>query len=239
MKREWVNWANEVGTYVHPPDGKFAKILVPTIDTKKFTYALNLMVQNKFPVMFVGESGTAKSVIISNYLSQLDSENFMKLNINFSSRTTSHDLQANIEQNIDKRSGRIFGPKILGRKLVIFIDDLHMPKVDTYGTQQPLALLKFFIERSHIYERGGSLDMKIIKDTQIISALLPPSVATPVDARVLSLYTTFNLVFPSNQNLQRIYNNILNGYFKPFPSEIIDSIQKITDSTLKLYKQIV
>lgn len=29
--------------------------------------------------------------------------------------------------------------------MVIFIDDLHMPKVDTYGTQQPIALLKFFV----------------------------------------------------------------------------------------------
>lgn len=29
--------------------------------------------------------------------------------------------------------------------MIIFIDDLHMPKVDTYGTQQPIALLKFFI----------------------------------------------------------------------------------------------
>lgn len=69
----------------------------------------------------------------------------MKLNINFSSRTTSKDLQANIEDNIDKRSGRIFGPKILGKQMIIFIDDLHMPKVDTYGTQQPIALLKFFV----------------------------------------------------------------------------------------------
>jgi dynein heavy chain len=29
--------------------------------------------------------------------------------------------------------------------MIIFIDDLHMPKVDTYGTQQPIALLKFFV----------------------------------------------------------------------------------------------
>jgi len=81
--------------------------------------------------------------------------------------------------------------------------------------------------------------MKIIKDTQIISALLPPSIATMVDPRVLSLYTCFNLVFPSNENLQRIYNNILSGYFKPFPNEIVEIIEKVTDSTLKLYKQIV
>ena len=31
-------------------------------------------------------------------------------------------------------------------KLLIFVDDLNMPQVDTYGTQQPLALLKFLIE---------------------------------------------------------------------------------------------
>lgn len=66
--------------------------------------------------MFVGESGTAKSVIVSNFLTNtLSSDNYMKLNINFSSRTTSFDLQLNIEDNIDKRSGRIFGPKNPGK----------------------------------------------------------------------------------------------------------------------------
>lgn len=130
----------------------------------------------------------------------------MKLNINFSSRTTSMDLQANIEDNIDKRSGRIFGPKILGRSLIIFIDDLHMPKVDTYGTQQPIALLKFFVEKNYIYERAGNLDMKIVKDTQVLTALLPPNVATMVDPRLLSLFTTFNLVFPTDDNVKKIYN---------------------------------
>ena len=115
------------------------------------------MIKNKFPCIFVGESGTAKSVIISNYINSLSTDLFMKLDINFSSRTTSRDLQANIEDNIDKRSGRILGPKIIGKQLIILFDDLHMPKVDTYGTQQPIALLKFFVEKSYIYERTGNL----------------------------------------------------------------------------------
>lgn len=82
----------------------------------------------------------------------------MKLIINFSSRTQSIDVQMNIEDNIEKRSGRIFGPKNPGKKLVIFIDDMHMPRIDTYGTQQPIAWLKFLIEKGFIYERGGNLD---------------------------------------------------------------------------------
>jgi hypothetical protein len=48
--------------------------------------------------------------------------------------------------------------------------------------------------------------MKIIKDTQIVSALLPPSVATLVDPRLLSLFSAYNLVFPSDENVKKIYN---------------------------------
>jgi dynein heavy chain len=81
--------------------------------------------------------------------------------------------------------------------------------------------------------------MKIIKDTQVISALLPPSVATMVDPRLLSLFTTFNLIFPSQENLQRIYNSILSNHLKKFSTEIQELTSKITDMTLKLYRQIV
>jgi hypothetical protein len=42
--------------------------------------------------MFVGDSGTAKSVIVLTYLNQLPVEQYMKLNINFSSRTKSIDV---------------------------------------------------------------------------------------------------------------------------------------------------
>jgi hypothetical protein len=62
--------------------------------------------------------------------------------------------------------------------------------------------------------------MKIIKDTQIASALLPPSVATMVDPRLLSLFAAYNLVFPSDDNVKKIYNEILGFYLKNFSSEI-------------------
>jgi len=48
--------------------------------------------------------------------------------------------------------------------MVLFVDDIHMPKVDSYGTQQPIALLKFLVEMGYIYEKIGTLDQKIIKD---------------------------------------------------------------------------
>lgn len=65
---------------------------------------------------------------IQNWLSTLDSQKHVHIQINLSSRTTSLDLQRTIEDNIDKRTGRIFGPPS-GKAMKVFIDDLNMPKV--------------------------------------------------------------------------------------------------------------
>ncbi len=67
------------------------------------------MTQRK-AVLFVGESGTAKSVTVFYQLGKLDPQTNIVLNINFSSRTTSQDLQNTIEENIDKKSGKQYGP---------------------------------------------------------------------------------------------------------------------------------
>ena len=225
--------------YQPPLDGRFSKILVPTVDTKRFSWLLGQMVMNKWPAMFVGDSGTAKSVIIQSYLNSLPVDNYLKLNINFSSRTTSLDLQKTLEDNIDKKSGRNFGPKIPGKKLVVFIDDVHMPIVDIYGTQQPIALLKLLLDKGYMYERGGNLEMKIIKDTQFVSAMLPPGGGTNnVDPRFLSLFVTFSIIFPSYENQERIYNSILKSHLNLFSEEIQLIGPKITTATLKLYETI-
>jgi dynein heavy chain len=87
--QNWIAWDKLVTDYIPPIDGKFSQILVPTVDTKRFSYLLSQMIQKKKPVLFVGNSGTAKSVIISSYLQSLPQESFLRLNMNFSSRTRS------------------------------------------------------------------------------------------------------------------------------------------------------
>lgn len=53
------------------------------------------------------------------------------LSINFSSRTSSLDVQRTIEASVEKRTKNIFGPPI-GKKIAAFIDDMNMPQVDEY-----------------------------------------------------------------------------------------------------------
>lgn len=98
-----------------------------------------------------------------------------------------------------------YGPP-MGKRLLMFVDDLNMPRVDTYGTQQPIALLKMFVERKGYYDRGKELGWKNIKDVQMVSAMGPPGGArNPVDPRFISLFAAVEIQPPTNENLRTIY----------------------------------
>ena len=68
----WIPWVNKVPEYEHKVGIKFHEILVPTVDTIRNTWLLELMVKVKRPVVFVGETGTSKTATIQNFLRKLD-----------------------------------------------------------------------------------------------------------------------------------------------------------------------
>ena len=137
---KWVPWVDLVPEYEHKLGMKFHEILVPTVDTVRNTWLLELMVKIRRPVVFVGETGTSKTATIQNFLRGLDPDTTvsrvsllhmtvgysihkltllhvhicitlqMLLNVNFSSRTTSMDVQRNLEANVEKRMKDTYGP---------------------------------------------------------------------------------------------------------------------------------
>ena len=44
-------------------------------------------------------------------------------------------------------------------------------QVDKYGTQQPIALLKLFLEKRGLYDRGKDLNWKSFKDIGFVAAM--------------------------------------------------------------------
>jgi dynein heavy chain len=129
----WIRWADTVRPYVPPVPFEFSKVLVPTVDTTRYTYLLDQVVRVRAPVLFCGESGTAKTITVQNFFHALDLDQYLTLTINFSSRTTSMDVQRVIEANVEKRPGHIFGPPP-NKKLLIFIDDINMPQVGFWSS---------------------------------------------------------------------------------------------------------
>lgn len=86
-------------------------------------------------------------------------------------------------------------------------------QVDEYGTQQPIALLKLLLERGYLYDRGKELTCKNIRDLGFIAAMGKAGGGrNEVDPRFISLFNVFNVLFPSEESLHRIYFSILSGH---------------------------
>ncbi|CAJ1068269.1 LOW QUALITY PROTEIN: dynein heavy chain 10%2C axonemal [Xyrichtys novacula] len=238
-QEKWVPWSSLVPKFTHNPDMKFADILVPTIDTTRTSWILEQMVKIKRPVLLVGESGTSKTATIHNFLKNLNADTRITLMINFSSRTTSMDLQRNLEANVEKRTKEVYGPTI-GKRLLVFMDDMNMPKVDSYGTQQPIALLKLLLDRGGIYDRGKELNYKILKDLGFIAAMGKAGGGrNEVDPRFVSLFSVFSIPFPSVESLHLIYASILKGHTRTFEDAIQNVCDTVTSCTLELYSNII
>uniref|UniRef100_A0A669C7U5 Dynein axonemal heavy chain 10 n=1 Tax=Oreochromis niloticus TaxID=8128 RepID=A0A669C7U5_ORENI len=224
---KWVPWSSLVPKYIHNPEMKFIDILVPTVDTTRTSWILEQMVKIKRPLLLVGESGTSKTATIHNFLKNINAETSSTLVINFSSRTTSLDLQRNLEATVEKRTKETYGPP-MGKRLLIFMDDMNMPKVDNYGTQQPIALLKLLLDRGGIYDRGKELNFKILKDLGFIAAMgMAGGGRNEVDPRFISLFSVFNVPFPTMESLHLIYGSILKGHTRvstsfPYKSKHIE-----------------
>lgn len=47
----------------------------------------------------------------------------------------------------------IFSGAPIDKRVIIFIDDLNMPKLDTYGSQPPIELLRQLLDFGGLYDR--------------------------------------------------------------------------------------
>jgi dynein heavy chain len=81
-------------------------------------------------------------VIAKAVLNKLSSQgDHIPVSLHFSAQTSSAQTQEILELKLEKRKKTLFGPP-MGKKIVVFVDDVNMPKLDTCGSQPPIELLR-------------------------------------------------------------------------------------------------
>ena len=78
-------WATKVPAFVFDKEIPYFELLVPTSDTYKHSYCLDLLLSKEKPAFFTGTTGVGKSVVIQNCLQKLQEEkDLVPVFINFS-----------------------------------------------------------------------------------------------------------------------------------------------------------
>lgn len=143
--KDWEDWESSIPAFIYSPTIPFFEMLVPTSDTVRLSYLAELLLNANHPVMFTGETGVGKSVIMRALLSKLSQETAIPVVINFSAKTSSARTQETIEARLEKRKRTLLGAPI-NKKIIYFVDDVNMPKLDLYGSQPPIEMLRQLLD---------------------------------------------------------------------------------------------
>ena len=238
-------WSNRVPAYQPIPIGggagetPFSQLFVATSDTVRMTYLMNMLARKGRHVMLVG-SGSGKTSVISQYLGSLDkdTDGILTTSINMSYYTDSKRFQQELELPIDKRSGRRYGPPA-SKRLIVFIDDMNLPYIETYGTQNAIALLTQHMAYGTLFDRADLGLRKELVDIQYMGAMNPTAGSFVICERAQRQFATFACLMPSSQDLTTIFKSLMGGHVNGFSSQVVDSVDKIVDATLALYEKVM
>ena len=232
----WVDTIAKEDTRI-PATASFEEIIVPTLDTARYTYLLNKLLMNNDPVLFVGPTGTGKTSYVQKLLLNLPAKEWASMFINYSAQTTANQAQDIIDSKLDKRKKGVFGPPI-GKRAVIFVDDLNMPALETYGAQPPIEILRQWMDHGGWYDRKENVFRQLI-DLSFVVSMGPPgggrNTITPRYMRHFNIiaYTTFD-----DASMQRIFQTILDWWLVKEGFEM--SYQKLSApiiaATMDMYK---
>lgn len=165
-KGKWKLWSDEFASQI-PRDISVDQIIITTEETVRIHALLDLMIRYGKAPLIVGATGTGKTIYICDYLSRkIDKNVYTCININFSFGTVADQVQNIVMNRLDKRRKDVYGPP-LGKKCIIFVDNLCMPEQENgTDTQSAIELLQTWIDHKTWYDQKDHVSIKLI-DLQV------------------------------------------------------------------------
>ncbi|KAI8820875.1 dynein heavy chain and region D6 of dynein motor-domain-containing protein [Fimicolochytrium jonesii] len=237
-KAAWTGWMSSVPEFQMTPKANPSETIIPTLDTVRNSYLLHLLLNNGCHVLTTGPTGTGKTVTVQDKILRGGEVSVMPLIFNFSARTGANQTQDLMDSKMEKRRKGVFGPPV-GKKYVVFVDDLNMPALDLCGAQPAVELLRQWMDCGGWYDRKNVGKFMEIVDITFVCAMGPPGGGrNPVTQRFTRHFNLFSYVEMDNPSLQRIFGTILGSFLNRFSPDIQKQTTPIVSASINIYNTI-
>ena len=233
----WLDNAGEKANFHYDSNLTFAELVVPTKDGIRNTYLINRLVVNRFNTMVVGPTGTGKTLVIEEYLKKEMDSKCVPLMTAFSAQTSAMQAMTFLDTKMEKRKKGVYGPSA-GKRFVVFVDDFNMPKVEEYGAQPPVELIRQAIGLGGWYD-AETLEWKSVIDCMYITAMGNPTGGrNPITSRMKRLMNIVSFAEMDESSQEQIFTNILGQFCNDFEPEVGRLAGSLVKATQILFSQI-
>ena len=234
VNKNYAPWTETIPKFEIEGQLQFNEIVVPTMDSIRTKYLYRLLLTHKYHVLSPGPTGTGKSVNSSSLLTTEMPENYTSIFLTFSAQTSANQTQDLLDNKFQRRSNKIYGPPP-GKYSVVFVDDLNMPKKETFGAQPPLELLRQWMDHQGWYDRKEKIKKEIV-DIVFLSAMGPPGGGRSVITnRLVRHFNLITYTILEESDITMIYTKILTALLRTYQEPVRSGVSAVVTASISLY----
>ena len=159
---------------------------------------------------------------------------------NICSNTTPTNTQDIVMSKLDKRRKGVYGPP-LGKKFVVFVDDVNMPERDDVNSQPAIELLRQLLDHQIWYDSKELFTMRLI-EMVVVGAMRPPDGSSlAMSSRFIRHFNVISVDLFQDHTITAIFSRIVLWHLdtKGFAKEFDPCIEQVVSATLEVHKFVV
>ena len=122
---------------------------------------------------------------------------------------------------------------------MLFVDDINMPLVETYGAQPPVELLRQFLDFKGFYDRDKLFWKDIVDVMMFVGAAPPGGGRAVITQRFTRHFNVMCMPEASDTSLQLIFSSILGGFLgSKFEPDVQRMMTGAVQATIDVYSKV-
>lgn len=191
--------------------------------------------QDRPSFMLVGPNGNGKTLLINSIVSEFTG--YQLVTVNCSAQLSANQVLHTLKQNclvVSGIRGKEYKPKLL--RLVLFLKNIDLCPIDSWGTSEVIELLLQLVNRSGFY--GENLEWVSISGLQVCATLSDLSKQN-LSPRFIAKCNVILTSYPNESDMQNIIASFLSFTYGKFKSsEVPMKKEKMAEVILEAFNEV-